>query len=293
MRLTKHIIPLFTMLWLTGSIAYSQQGVQLPRKSPKASISYSVGFTNITINYSAPAAKERTIWGDLVPYGEVWRAGANEATTIEFSTDVKLEGEPLPAGKYAFFLIPTEENWIAIFNSATDQWGAYAYDESKDVLRVEIEPRSSRINEERLNYTIVDQGIDRGYIRIGWENIRLYLRFYNDAVDVAEAKIEEALSSGPEDQKWVVYAQAADFFMETEDGLDKALEMAEKSTSLFNSSWNWWIKAQIHEKKGDFKGAVSSAEKSLEAGVAAEEDGFYNAMKSTIEASRDHWKAQM
>ena len=272
---------------------YSQEGIQLPRKSPESSISYSVGYTKITINYSAPAVKDRTIWGDLVPYGQVWRAGANQATTMEFSTDVMIEGKPLPAGKYAFFLIPTEENWTAIFNSDTEQWGAYAYDESKDVLRVEIEPKSSRISEERLNYGIVDQGVDRGYIRIGWENVRLYLRFNNDAIDMAETKIEEALTSGPEDQKWVVYTQAADFLMESEDKLDKALEMAEKSTSLFSSSWNWWVKAQIHEAKGDFKSAFNCAEKSLTAGAAAEEDGFYSAMKTTIESSRDKWKTQM
>ena len=114
---------LIAVLFLSTGFA---QELELPRKSPKASISYSVGLTDITINYSSPSVRERAVWGKLVPWGKVWRAGANEATTVEFSTDVYVEGELLPAGKYSFFLIPKkEEKWTAIFNKVAYQLGAY------------------------------------------------------------------------------------------------------------------------------------------------------------------------
>ena len=102
------------------------------RLSPKASVMQTVGFTDVTIDYSRPGVKGRTIWGALVPYNKVWRAGANEATTINFSTDVTIEGKNLPAGKYGFFTIPNKDSWTLIFNKVADQWGSFQYNEAED-----------------------------------------------------------------------------------------------------------------------------------------------------------------
>src|SRR5688572_3927170 len=114
--------------FVLGSIVLSSsQGITLPRVSPKASVSYTIGLTDVEIHYGSPAVKGRPVWGSLVPYDKIWRAGANEATTIEFSTDVNMEGQTLRAGKYALFIIPGETDWTIIFNKKHDQWGAFGY----------------------------------------------------------------------------------------------------------------------------------------------------------------------
>jgi len=128
------------------------------RPSPPKQVSSTVDGVEVTIDYSSPGVKNRTIFGGLESYGKVWRAGANEATWIEVSDDVKVNGKSLPAGKYAFFIIPREnQEWTLIFNSKWDQWGAYNYDESLDVLRVDVKPKKIK-HTERLEYNINKTG---------------------------------------------------------------------------------------------------------------------------------------
>lgn len=269
------------------------QDLQLPRKSPKASISYTVGLTDITVNYSSPSVRDRDIWGALVPWDKVWRAGANEATTVEFSTDVMVERQKLAAGKYSLFLIPKEEGkWTAIFNKVSDQWGAYDYDEAQDAIRVEVTSKIAKVTEKRLNFSIVDQGVDKGYIRFGWANRRVYIRFKVEVMEQALANVEDALSKAEEDRKWIIYAQAADFLMESEKHQAKALEMAQKSTDLFSHSWNWFMRAKAEAKNGDFKSAIASAKKSAEVGAGNADDNFYKDSKDMIEKSIAEWEAK-
>lgn len=120
----------------------SEDDAKSQRVSPPRTATGAIGDINVEINYSSPSAKGRKIWGGLVPYGEVWRTGANEATTVSFSKTAKVEGKNLAAGKYALFTIPGEEKWTVIFNTVANQWGAYEYDSSKDALRVEVQPRA-------------------------------------------------------------------------------------------------------------------------------------------------------
>jgi hypothetical protein len=128
------------------------------RASPPRTAEGTVNDAKITINYSSPAVKGRTIWGDLVPYGKVWRAGANEATIFETSKDIKVEGKPLPAGKYSLFVIPSEDESTVIFNKQTGQWGTQ-YDESQDALRVKIQGRENNF-EENLTYEVLSDGFE-------------------------------------------------------------------------------------------------------------------------------------
>ncbi len=124
------------------------------RKSPPRKAEGEIGSAMVTVNYGSPSVRGRSIYGDLVPYNEIWRTGANEATTITFSEDVMVEGEALPAGTYALFTIPGEDSWTVIFNKEADQWGAYDYDESMDALRVEVEPQPLEANAEMLNFEV-------------------------------------------------------------------------------------------------------------------------------------------
>lgn len=128
------------------------------RPSPPAKAEQTLGAAKIVIDYSQPSVKERTIWGDLVPYGKVWRTGANEATTFTINKDVLIEGQKLKAGKYALFTVPGEEEWEVIFNSVPKQWGAYDYEKDKDVLRVKVKPQEGEEQIERMTFDISNEG---------------------------------------------------------------------------------------------------------------------------------------
>ena len=159
---------IFTTLFFLAVILMAE--AQGKRPSPPAEASGTINGKDITINYSQPAVKGRQVWGDLVPFDAVWRTGANEATWIEVSEDVTIEGETLKAGKYGLFTIPGEDEWTVIFNETWDQWGAYEYDSSKDVLRVTVSPEMVDDTEERLAFTITDDAVG-----FAWEKLRFSL----------------------------------------------------------------------------------------------------------------------
>lgn len=159
---------------LTTNVAHAQTQskpnvalVQEPAKpSPAATATGKIGAADVTVNYSSPAVKGRAIWGGLVPYGQVWRAGANEATTVEFSKAVTVEGKALPAGKYGFFVLPTDKQWTSIFNKVPNQWGAFKYDQKQDALRVTVTPRKAASPAERLVYEVTPTGLT-----LRWEKL--------------------------------------------------------------------------------------------------------------------------
>ncbi len=143
------------------------------RPSPPRSAEATIGDLKVTINYSSPGVKSRTIFGDLVPYGKVWRTGANEATTVEISRDCKVGGSFLRAGKYALFTIPGETEWTIIFNTVPDQWGAYKYDDSKDALRFKVKPTKSAEFNERLKFEISSDETGNGKVSLFWDNTQI------------------------------------------------------------------------------------------------------------------------
>ncbi len=143
------------------------------RPSPPAEATGSIGDLKVKIVYSQPGVKGRTIWGELVPYGKVWRTGANEASTIEVSRDTKAGGGMLRAGKYAIFSIPGETEWTIILNSVPDQWGAYKYDETKDALRFKVKPEKSAEFNERLKFEVKSDPTGEGKVSLYWENLKV------------------------------------------------------------------------------------------------------------------------
>ena len=157
------ILTVTTMLF--SSVLWAQN-----QASPPATAKGKVNGANITINYSSPGVKGRQIWGALVPYNQVWRAGANAATIFETDKDIKVEGKPLKAGKYSLYVLPTEKEWTYIFNSQTGQWGikegGTSEDPAKDVLRVTVKPQKAAAMQERLQYVI-----DKNGFALVWENL--------------------------------------------------------------------------------------------------------------------------
>ncbi len=162
----------FIFLLLLASIGFTYGQKEQIRVSPKASVMQVVGLTEVKIDYCRPGVKGRTIWGDLVPYNKVWRAGANEATTINFSSDVMIEGKKLSAGKYSFFAIPTKGDWTLIFNKVADQWGAFEYNEAEDALRITVKPQSNGF-QEWLTYSFNKTGDKSAVVNLEWEKLKV------------------------------------------------------------------------------------------------------------------------
>jgi len=165
------VVLLFAAILFTNT-TQAQNNKKDLRISPKAAVIQTVGFTEVRIDYSRPGVKKREIWGKLVPYDAVWRAGANEATKITFSTDVTVEGKMLKKGSYSLFAIPGKNDWTIIFNKVADQWGAFEYNESEDALRVKVKTEKA-IWQEWLSYTINKASDTSAVIRLEWEKIKV------------------------------------------------------------------------------------------------------------------------
>jgi len=154
---------LIIVFLLVASVSFTQ------KKSPRKQTTGTINKTSVSVDYSSPSVKGRTIWGGLEKYDKVWRAGADKNTTVTFDKAVKINGKAIKAGTYGFFIIPKKSgNWIAIFNSKNDAWGAYDYKENEDVARVEVTPSFVKSNQEVLSYSIGKNTID-----FAWEKVRL------------------------------------------------------------------------------------------------------------------------
>ena len=157
----KKILGLLTVFAFSIGFSFSQK----KRVSPKETTTGEVNGVEVSINYCAPSVKGRKIWGELVPYDKIWRAGANEATTMEFGKDISIQNNKLPAGKYSFFVIPNKEKCTLIFNNDFKQWGSYNYSMDKDQLRIDVRPILNSKSIEKLVYEIIDKTI---YLK--WSN---------------------------------------------------------------------------------------------------------------------------
>ena len=152
------------------------------RVSPPVTATANIGSNTITIEYSSPAVKNRPIWGELVQYDTIWRTGANEATTVTFTQDVTIQGQPLAKDTYSFFTIPTDSVWTVIFNTTERQWGAFKYSKSDDALRVFVQPTATETLTENLTFSVVaDAKPNTGVIRLNWEKLQLDCVFENAA----------------------------------------------------------------------------------------------------------------
>ncbi len=268
--------------------------LDIPQKSPKANVSFRVGLTDVSIHYSSPGVRGRGIWGKLVPYDRVWRAGANEATIVQFSTPVNIGGKQLPKGKYSLFLIPAKDgNWTAIFNKVWDQWGAYQYDQSQDELRVSVAVKNLGEVVEHLRYRVTEKSIEQGMIVMEWERKQIIIPFNTDAINLSLKNVNEALKTAKEDDKWWIHAEAAEFLLENNGDTERALFYANQSIALKPCVRNYWVKAQVLAKKKDLAGAIAAAEKALTFSKKDDEEKeFYASVKTQMDVATQQWKKQ-
>lgn len=262
--------PLFLALHLlAASVAVAQlPPLTLPQASPKASISQMVGLTEIGITYHRPAVNKRTVWGDLVPYDQVWRAGANENTTISFSTPVTVNGKPLLAGTYGLHMIPTKGDWTIAFSTTNAAWGSFSYDEKEDALRVTAKPQPAEF-EERMSYRFDDPTDKSVKVAMHWEKLAVPFTVEVDTPTVVVASLRNELRGLPR-FGWQGWNGAAAYAMRNKVNLDEALTWVDRSISMNENFTNLRTKAGILELKGDTKTAADLRAKSLT--IATEAD---------------------
>lgn len=227
---------------------------EVPAVSQAATVTQTIGTTGITIDYHRPGVKGRTIWGGLVPYDVPWRMGANQATTIEFSDPVTIDGKEVPAGKYSFFAVPGRDTWTFIINKDPNQWGAFGYDAAKDQLRVQAKPAAAP-HTEWMRFTIDPVTPSSAVVTMNWEKLAVPLRIDVDVPKLVWADIDKAMVS--------TWDAAAGFALESGQRLDEGLRWSDQSVARGENLFNLWTRARLLQKMGRAKEAVPVMEKSL------------------------------
>lgn len=276
-------VPAAALLVLQVAAASAQQ-LELPRPSPKSTVSQTVGVTEISINYSSPGVKGRTVWGELVPYGEVWRTGANENTTITFGTPVKIGGKELPAGTYGLQTIPTANEWTIIFSRDAKLWGAFDYKPENDALRIQAKPRPAPRANERMRFTIENATDNSAEVVLAWEKLEVPFTVEIDTQKVTVATLREAV-------RWQTPYQAANWCIQNNTCLEDAGRWLDASIALTPTFTNQRAKAQWLAKNNNFKEAVSWGEKAVAAGKSAQQPPAPQAI-ADLEKQIGEWKGK-
>jgi hypothetical protein len=264
----KHMRSLLTaFIVLSSATAYAQ--LKLPEPSPAATTEQTIGITEIKVVYHRPALNGRTIWGQLVPYNEPWRAGANENTTVTFSSEVKIGGKPLKAGTYGLHMIPTAKEWTIAFSNQSSAWGSFTYDQKEDALRVTVTPRSEANSVERLEYSFDDVTDTKATMVLRWEKLAVPVAIEVDTPKVVMASVRNELR-GLAGFRAETLTQAARYWVRNGGNLDEALKFADTALSRGGQYQSRMVRAMILEKKGNAAGAAEERTKAQ--AVASETD---------------------
>lgn len=286
--------------------------LRLPRPSQKATVAQTVGVTDITIVYHRPGVKGRTVWGEppagasgtgtlddasarsegapLVPYGHVWRTGANEATVFEVTDPVLINGQPLAAGKYSLHTIPGKEEWTIIFNGDPGQWGSFNYDEKKDVLRIKAKPQMVTENQEWMRFSFDPVTENSAQVNLRWE--KLNVPFTVEIKDVKALAIEKArkaiAAAKPDD--WSIRSSAANYALQNKLNTEEAMAWLEESIKIRETFSNLSLKARTLAEQGKTAEAVAVGEKAIQVGKAANANAQAVA---TLEKRVAEWKSKL
>lgn len=211
-----------------GALSHAQSFVlDLPRPSQHAVVTQRIGVTDITVSYHRPLTNGRKIWDGLVPYGQVWRAGANENTTIAFSDPVTIEGKPLDRGTYGLHMIPTADQWTIIFSKNSTSWGSFTYNQAEDALRVQVKPQSAELH-EALTYDFDQLKPDAAVVTLRWEKIAVPFKVTVNVNDVVQQSLHNQLR-GLAQYSWMGWDDAATYLLDNKLNLEEALSYEDKS----------------------------------------------------------------
>jgi hypothetical protein len=265
-------VAILVLLLLSPAAVAQVPGLTGPEASPEATVSQVVGLTELEVSYHRPAANNRAVWGGLVPYGQVWRAGANENTVVSVSTSVTVNGTALAAGTYGLHMIPTEGDWTVIFSRETGAWGSFSYDEKEDAARVTVKPETAP-HQERLSYTFDEPTADSVVLAMRWEKLRVPLAV---KIDLGRTVLEnyKAQLRGLPRFGWQGWNQAANFAAQNGIDLDDAMTWADRSIGMNRNFTNLRTKALVLAKKGDTAAADALTKEALSIATEVEVNAY-------------------
>jgi hypothetical protein len=261
------------------------QELELPQPSPWAQVSQKFGLAQATITYSRPAVKGRKIFGGLVPYGEMWRTGANKATELKIEGTVMINNQKVEAGAYSLFTIPGEKEWTIIINKNTELWGTGGYKQEEDVVRVTVPVSTTAATE---SFTIGFSNVKDNSITVdlSWETTKVSFEIKNEFVEQGKKNIEEAIAAAENTMN--LYNDAAEFYLDYNLDAKLALEWSKKAVAQKERYWVLYTLARAYAANGMKKEAIDTATKSYNMAVEAKNNGF----ASTVEKSLNEWKAK-
>lgn len=260
------LLALLSVLLLAGFCAAQSVMLDLPRQSQHAVITQRIGLTDITINYHRPLANGRQVWGKLVPYGEVWRAGANENTTITFTDPVTIEGQALDKGTYGLHMIPNENQWTVIFSKMSTAWGSFSYKQDEDALRVTVKPAAAEMH-NALAYDFDDLQPDSAVVTMRWEKVAVPFKVAVNVHDTVEASLRRQ-TRGLNQYFWEGWDDAANYFLSEKFNLEEALKDENQSIQTEERFDNLMTKSKILEAMGRHEEALSARKEAVDKGSA-------------------------
>jgi len=284
---------LVLLLFVLSSAGLASAQVRTPRPSPKASVMQTIGVTDVTITYSRPGVKGRTIWGDplpeqtakgeaplddqnvrpkgapIVPWGHAWRTGANEATQFVVTDDVFINGQKLAAGSYSLHTIPTKDEFTIIFNSVANQWGSFGYDASKDTLRIKVKPEWGEHSKEWLEYWIDPLTDNTAQVNIRWEKVRVpFTVEVKDVQALTLTKARAAVAAAKPDD-FQTRAQAANYALSNKLAVEEAMGWLDQSIKIKETLGNVGLKARVLAEQGKTAEAIAAGERAIVVGKEA------------------------
>lgn len=296
-------VVLLALLFSVSGICRAQSFIlDLPRGSQHAVLVQRIGVTDITINYHRPLVNGRAVWGKLVPYGQPWRAGANENTTISFSDPVAIEGQPLPAGTYGLHMIPNENEWIIVFSKMNTAWGSFTYDQAEDALRVKVKPAATDFH-EALTYDFDDLKPNAAVVTLRWEKVAVPFKVSVDVHDAVEQSLRKQLRGLPQ-YSWQSWNDAANYWLGEKVNLDEALKDTDRSIQLEERYDNLMTKSQVLGALGHKDEATIARNQALDKAdvnqlygyalqlqAAGKQDDAFAVYRQLAKKYPDHWRA--
>ncbi len=244
--------------------------VKMPQPSTTQTIKQDFGMGAIELTYSRPNVKDRKVFGDLVPYGKLWRTGANGATKLYFNDQVEIGGKKIDTGSYVLYTIPNKDSWEIILNKGVTNWGIDGYKESEDVVRFTVSPMKMKMKAESFTMQFADVKANTCALHIMWDKTAVSIPITTNINDKLRAQIEKALQG---DKK--PYWQAAQFYNEYDNNKTKALEMCKGAVAANDKAfWVWLYKAKLENDLGDKTAALASSTKSMELAKEAKNDDY-------------------
>lgn len=272
-------LKLIALFCISATLSYAQ--ISVPAPSPLSTVEQQVGLTDVSVTYSRPSVKGRVIFGDLVPYGEMWRWGANASTKIKTSDDIKINGHDVPAGTYALYAIPGETEWTIIIHSNTSYWGTGGdkYNQEEDLVRFTVKPNTAYpVKTETMTFQFSDLTTEGCHLEFLWENTQLKLDIQTNVDEQVMKEIEMKMKGVSS----ATYYQAARYYYDNDKDLNKAYEWI--NLALVNNEKFWMVrqKALIEAKLGKYKQAVITANRSMELAKEAGNDDYVRLNEKSI-----------